>query len=1591
MTSNNPFDVVNRGESPQPSDSTPSSPFDDAFAEEDLSAPPRAASSAQRTARGVRIVPNNGARAVHIDAKGGSRDPEVVSLDTVDSDVALADHHEFEHKRSRWGTHREPRNRGRLSRKSSRLGRQVSQMFHIGDNHHQQKHHGSRANHKRNASQDDAGSKLFAARSDSEDDSADLKAHEELSPTGETSRRVYFNRPLPREMLDEHGAPLAQFSRNKIRTTKYTPLSFIPKNLIFQFKNVANIYFLFIVILGAFPIFGVQNPGLAAVPIVVIVIITMIKDAIEDYRRTLMDLEVNNGMTEILDHYENPNVVDDRVSFWRRFKKANTRLMMRFARWVEKKNADRIEKKTGTRPARHQAFNQELIVASDLASIYSRESFDLGERRRHSVNTIQQPERDPGTIIDPTLRVMADTRFKPDFWKNVKVGDFVRVRSDQEIPADLVILSTSEEDGACYVETKNLDGETNLKIRQALHCGRSIRRSSDCQQADFWLESEPPMPNLYSYHGAVKWQTGPNSDEVKTEPVNINNVVLRGCTLRNTKWMIGVVVFTGPDSKIMLNTGNTPTKRSFIQKHLNMLVIYNFALLFILCFIGGLVNGIMRRDKRSTFALFEFGAPASTTAANGVVTFWAALILYQSLVPISLYISIEIVKTVQAFFIYSDVYMYHEPIDYPCTPKTWNISDDLGQIEYIFSDKTGTLTQNVMEFKKCTVNGVAYGKAYTEALAGLRKREGVNIDAEAREMAVKIKKDKLAMIEGLQKLSNNPQRLDEEITFVSNAYVEDLQGAHGKTQAEATHYFMLCLALCNSVITEKGLTGRNDFKAQSPDEAALVSTARDMGFALLERTRRGLLLDVRGQQIEFPLLNILEFNSTRKRMSAIVKMPDTGKIFLICKGADSVIYSRLVPGAQEELRKTTAVHLEEFANEGLRTLCIAQREISQKEYSEFSRQYDIAAAEIVDREHKLEEVCSKIERDMVLLGGTAIEDRLQEGVPRTIQLLGDGGIKLWVLTGDKVETAINIGFSCNLLTNDMQLLTIKVENNDKGSVPAQIDEFLFRNFGMEGSFEELEAAKSDHSVPISPFAVIIDGDALKLALNPVIRHKFLLLCKQCRAVLCCRVSPAQKASVVRMVRTSLDVITLSIGDGANDVAMIQEANVGIGIAGEEGRQAVMSSDYAIGQFRFLARLLLVHGRYSYRRLAEMIPNFFYKNIVFTLTLFWYGIFSDFDATYLYDYTYLMFFNLAFTSLPVIFMGILDQDIPDRISLAVPQLYRRGILRKDFTERKFWLYMGEGFYQSFVCFFFPYFCYSDGRFVDPNGHPANHRFWMGLASCSLSVMSCNLYVITNQYRWDWVSVVVNVISTLVVWIWTGIYCSFVASGEVYGMASGMYGTLIFWAVVLLGSLTCMVFHFMFMTIRAFLEPQDVDIIREQWRLGEFDTVMATPLAADDPDAAHYQNPYRPDTHMPQKDPVGFMRRRRRNKQPYEIPLETHQDIMRSPDFIRVGNKEFEAEEYQWGSPPQSPFTDQSPKPSATRQNIGSPSGTAHDLANRSAPEELRRSLDHARRTSRWEQSPQMGIGNIETTLGLEEELTTAVGLMGSQRDKPDSEN
>lgn len=1160
-------------------------------------------------------------------------------------------------------------------------------------------------------------------------------------------RRLYHGLSIPEEELDpKTGLPKAKYATNKVRTTKYTPLNFIPKNLAFQFQSLANIYFLAVAILSAFKIFGVDDAGLAAVPIIAIVVITAIRDAIEDSRRQILDLHLNNTVTSVLSGVSNPNTVKGSVGPWRAFKKAFTH-GARSMWYAMRRKQDPLVMADGS------------ILSESVAKI-------------------------PLEALPSNRKGDKKAKFRKTYWKDIKVGDFVKVREDEGIPADIIVISSSDIEGECFIDTRNLDGESNLKPRFACQATRDLRDSNSLADSQFWVEVEGANSNLQSFGWSL--HHGPN-----TESLSPGNFIPRGSTLRNTRYVVGYVVYTGAESKIVLNAGETPTKRSRISSELNFYVMISFVLLFLLSFVAGVVNGVKLRNPRNSAWYFDDGLVAKNAALTGFVDFFAQLIVLQNLIPISLYISIEIVRTVQAFFIWSDISLYDEKSDYPCTPKTWSISDDLGQIEYIFSDKTGTLTQNSMVFRKCVVNGFPYGVCFTENTLGQIRREGGNVQTERERIEAEVTAEREEMIEMLAK----NRHLDKtKLQLVSAPLVRDSYGASGLEQQDFVERFCMALALGNQCIVDNGV-----LKAESPDEQALVQMASDLGYSLCRTEKHAKWVDVRGHPQKFEVIADVMFTSQRKR-SATVLRDEKGRVFAIVKGADSVMFPLVSksPGRTGEI-------LDDFANEALRTLVVASRELDPDWTMDWSKRY-LAALASSDREAATEKVSMELERDLDLLGGTGIEDRLQEDVPDTIHSLMQAGIKLWVLTGDKVETAISIGFSCNLLDPGMDLLVV--------TRPEALSENL-QNMGLTVDKKTMNEAAADHRPARGNYALVIDGATLdELVQSSELLEQFALLGKKCRAVLCCRVSPSQKAAVVHIVKSTFDVVTLAVGDGANDVSMIQVADVGVGIAGVEGRQAAMSADYAIGQFKFLKPLILLHGRYAYLRVAEMTALLLYKNFVFSLVLFFYGIPSQFDSSYFYDYTYLTLFNSIFTSLPVVCLGILDKDLPEHLLLSVPQLYSKGILRQAWTPLKFWLYSAEGTYQSAVAFWFTYSVFFNGRFATMSGHDISYRQAMGVFAGSSSVMMCNIFVLVAQYRWDWISILINWLSSIAIIAWTGIYTSFITSNFFYKAGVQVFGSLDFWAYLLLAIIVSLLPRFCYLVVQKVWYPQDVDIIREE---------------------------------------------------------------------------------------------------------------------------------------------------------------------------------
>ncbi|KAJ3105718.1 hypothetical protein HDU97_007695 [Phlyctochytrium planicorne] len=1312
-------------------------------------------------------------------------------------------------------------------------------------------------------------------------------------------------------------ASVSGFPSNKVRTSKYTIWTFIPKNLFEQFRSVANFYFTSLVILQIFPPFSQVSILLTAAPIIFIIAVTAVKDGAEDLKRHKSDRSVNKSKTYLLTPpWTNSNFLPHGGS------SALSSLGQVPEEHVDPHPPPETAGSSSKKPSSKMSSNfimdwfwppppltnhpnyigPESDVVQDASaegSVERKDSSGSGKGEAASPKSLNLvggvSPKYPGK---KTLWKLSD-------WEDVKVGDFVFLRDNDPIPADIVILSTSEPDCVAYTETKNLDGETNLKVRRGINDISHIKTPEDCTRLKFSMDSEPPNANLYTYSGVINLkysdsspayrqsfnvrrtsmmsrrladgpmdtgrdstmansnlaerrkslqlteaekrksfgmhdsETDEEGDQVFRQiPVGPNNILLRGCALRNTGWVIGIAVYTGAESKIMLNSGNTPSKRSRIDRQLNPLVMVNFLLLVGMCLICGLISAVYAGTFIKEKAPFAWSDGDSYSPAYAAfVTFFSCMIIFQAIIPIALYISVDISKTVQSVFISADADMYDEALNKFVQPQAWNLCDDLGQIEYIFSDKTGTLTCNMMEFRRCSINGVLYGKDFvSEASKGAAEREGKKIDQEAVDRA---KAETEAEMRKVMGELFDTKYVSDKLTFVDPSLPRHLleNGEQGRRIRE----FFTLLSVCHTVLVERPKKEEQEknsdgevqkdapnhevieYKAQSPDEAALVAAARDVGFTFLKRRDNVVDVNLIGENRSYTILNVLEFNSDRKRMSVVVRRPE-GQLVLLVKGADSVIFERLRKSSPVSPQSApvgddvninypdgadldvTSKHLEVFANEGLRTLCLAYKVIPESVYEEWNKKYTAAQASIKDREKKVDAVAELLENDLTLMGATAIEDKLQEGVPETIGTLAKAGIKIWVLTGDKMETAINISFSCNLLKRNMILIVIK--STSFSEIYQQLLEALERFWTPDGKILQ---GKSH--------ALIIDGTSLKYALHKSCRSILLELGCRCNAVVCCRVSPLQKARVVSLVRKGLGAMCLAIGDGANDVSMIQEADVGIGIIGKEGLQAVMASDYAIGQFRFLGKLLLVHGRWGYLRTSELILNYFYKNIVWLFVLFWFQFDCGFSANIITDFTYGMFFNTFFTLFPTMIEGIFDQDVNDRISMQVPQLYQRGIKQQLFTMERFWIYCLDAIYQSLVIYFFAYLASNDGT-LDPSGYD-HYLDSIGTYIAFAAIITVNLYNGINTSYWPWITFF-GIVASLS--IWTGYVVSFASSIEnpTYGQIQVTLKQPMFYAYFVITVAVALFPRLFVKFVQQYFFPSDIDIISEaqkyMWKEG-----------------------------------------------------------------------------------------------------------------------------------------------------------------------------
>uniref|UniRef100_A0A8C6MK87 Phospholipid-transporting ATPase n=1 Tax=Nothobranchius furzeri TaxID=105023 RepID=A0A8C6MK87_NOTFU len=1146
------------------------------------------------------------------------------------------------------------------------------------------------------------------------------KRQRKKKPKENKTRTVHANILYDNAKGEEN--PNRHYVNNKIKTTKYTLLSFLPKNLFEQFHRFANVYFVFIALLNFVPVVNAFQPELALAPVVFILSVTAIKDLWEDYRRHRSDKEINH---------------------------------------------------------------MDCLVYSRL-----------------------------------------EKRYMEKYWKEVRVGDFIRLRCNEILPADVLLLSSSDPDRLCHIETATLDGETNLKQRQVVRSFYDLDCEFDPLKYNSIIECEKPNNDLNRFRGYIIHRSG------RRDALSKDNLLLRGCTIRNTEEAVGIVIYAGHETKAMLNNNGPRYKRSKLERQMNVDVFWCVIILLVMCLFTAVGHGLWMfqyGDKRPVFDVLSPDGRDLSPIMSAIYLFLTMIIVFQVLIPISLFVSIEIVKICQVYFIHQDLDLYDEETDSHLQCRALNITEDLGQMQYIFSDKTGTLTENKMVFRRCTVAGVEYSHdANARRIAmyqemdseeeecmshggTLPRRDSVtsyqsahpascrNTQPSAAPWSVHLTVLLPSVVHSTINLLPVPQEKDvtpdpqllDKVNECSSQM--DFMRLHRQPMSQLTSDladiidFFIALTICNTVVVsspnqprhkvtaelssslnrssnrgcssllsspsaDSTLTKLNEeqfsgslehtfsavppsydgktssnleegelrYEAESPDEAALVYAARAYKCSLVERLPDQVTVELPHLgKLNFELLHTLGFDSTRKRMSVVVRHPLTDQITVYTKGADSVIMDLIKPPDTGKRKKKivcrTQNYLNLYAADGLRTLCIARKVSDKEEYACWLQHHLQAETAIQGREELLFESALRLETNLHLLGATGIEDRLQDGVPETIASLRKAGLQIWVLTGDKQETAVNIAYACKLLDPEEEILTLNTTNAFHSNF-APVETYPF---------------SSSH---ISPFSVhrlglVIDGRTLAYALDKSLEDKFLAVARSCRSVLCCRSTPLQKSMVVKLVRNKLKVMTLAIGDGANDVSMIQVADVGVGISGQEGMQAVMASDFALPRFRYLQKLLLVHGHWCYSRLANMILYFFYKNAMFVSLIFWYQFYCGFSGSAMVDQWYLIFFNLMFSAFPQLITGTLDKDVSAETLQRLPQLYMSGQNSEEYKPYMFWMNMIDAFYQSLACFFIPYFAYADSD-VD--------LFTWGTPITTIALLTILVQLGIETKTWTWVN-------------------------------------------------------------------------------------------------------------------------------------------------------------------------------------------------------------------------------------------------------------
>ncbi|KAJ2326813.1 putative aminophospholipid-translocase [Coemansia sp. RSA 2611] len=817
----------------------------------------------------------------------------------------------------------------------------------------------------------------------------------------------------------------------------------------------------------------------------------------------------------------------------------------------------------------------------------------------------------------------------------IRVGDFVLIEKNQRVPADMVLLRTTETSGACFVRTDQLDGETDWKLRIAVPPTQKLGDNLDLFSLHGSVYADAPHKDIYDFVGNLTIDSGlgGGAAEAVTVPLGAENTLWANTTLASGS-AVGYVVYTGRDTRAAMNTGHAKTKVGILDSEVNRLS----KILFVVTL--GLSLAMVALDG------FK---------AVWYVTLFRFLILFSSIIPISLRVNLDMGKSFYSMGIERDKEIAGSVV------RNSMIPEELGRIEYCLTDKTGTLTRNEMELKRVHMGVMAYTLETSDEVTrhlrtNLRDRVGTAADGGGELAAAAADGDDAgkqpALARGHGKARRDmPQRVFDMVE--SLALCHNVTPAEESGEAGDTHDARAGVAVAKPMA----------YQASSPDEVAIVKWTEHVGVVLAERTLTTMTLRLDALMpaalggvgtaplLAYDILQVFPFTSESKRMGIVVRSRLTGEIHFIQKGADAVM-ARIV-----EYNDWLDEECGNMARDGLRTLVVGRKRLTRQAYARFEDAYARAKVAVVGRADAMRQaVAEHLESDLELLGLTGVEDRLQDHVRATLELLGNAGVRVWMLTGDKVETATCVAVSARLVRRG-QLVHVVA--------------------GLRTAHEVNAALETLRT--LSDCCVVIDGDSLQVALD-FFRDEFVAVAAALPAVVCCRCSPTQKADIVRLLQRHTRARVLAVGDGGNDVSMIQAADVGVGLVGREGKQASLAADFSVLQFSYLGRLLLWHGRNSYKRSAKLAQFVIHRGLIISIMQVVFSALFYFAPIALFQGMLLVGYTTVYTMAPV-FSLVLDRDVSEDIAMLYPELYAELTKGRALSFKTFFMWLLISIYQG----------------------------------------------------------------------------------------------------------------------------------------------------------------------------------------------------------------------------------------------------------------------------------------------------------------------